>query len=403
MAGRAMRVLAIASRDFPPDSRGPYDESQLTLLALVGMLDPPRDEARLAVAKCRQAGIRPMMITGDHPATAAAIAAEIKIDTSGQVVTGLELDALDDGQLESAVERHSVYARVSAEHKQRIVHALKARGEIVAMTGDGMNDAPAVAAADIGIAMGLTGTDVTRAASDMVLTDDNFASIVAAVEEGRGIFDNIQRVVEYLLSTNAGEVLFMFTAAMVGWPLPLLPIQLLWMNLITDGLPALTLGMEPPARDIMARPPRDAHRPVITLARGVHIVAYGGLFALAIAAGFAWELSNPSATLDDARTVAFCTACFGQMLFSFGCRSDHLIFWKLGPRSNLALLAAIAVSTLLQLGTVLLPAGRRVFGTAPLRWEQWALIAALALMPITVLEVSKLVRARFRQPLAPAP
>ncbi len=398
MAGRAMRVLAIGARDYPADAHGTYDESQLTLLALVGMLDPPREEAKAAVAKCRQAGIRPIMITGDHPGTAAAIAAEINIDSSGQVVTGAQLDACNDERLKSEVECHSVYARVSAEHKQRIVHALKARGEIVAMTGDGMNDAPAVAAADIGIAMGLSGTDVTRAASDMVLTDDNFASIVGAVEEGRGIFDNIQRVVEYLLSTNAGEVLFMFTAAMLDWPLPLLPIQILWMNLITDGLPALTLGMEPPGRDVMARPPRDAHRPVITLARGVRIVVYGALFALAISAGFAWELFSRGATIDDARTVAFCIACFGQMLFAFGCRSDHLIFWQLGPRSNRALLSAIAVSTVLQLATVLLPAGRRIFGTASLRWEQWALIAALSLVPITVLELSKLIRGRHRRP-----
>ncbi len=234
-------------RTFPPDYQEPYDEQDLVFLGLVGMIDPPRTEARVAVHRCRQAGIHPVMITGDHPATAAAIAAELGLDDSGRVVTGPELDEINDDELAAAAEHTFVYARVSAEHKQRVVAALKSRGQVVAMTGDGVNNAPAVAAADIGIAMGITGTDVTKAASDMVLVDDNFASIVNAVEEGRGIFDNIQRVVKYLLSTNFGEVLAMFVAALFGWPAPLLPIHLLWINLITDGLPALTLGMERPS------------------------------------------------------------------------------------------------------------------------------------------------------------
>jgi Ca2+-transporting ATPase len=395
LAGRAMRVLALATRDYPPSYSGPYHEAGLTFVGLVGMLDPPREEAREAVNRCRRAGIRPMMITGDHPATAAAIARELSIGDGGRVVTGVELDAMSDTELAAQVDTISVYARVSAEHKQRIVHALKNRGEIVAMTGDGVNDAPAVSAADIGIAMGISGTDVTKAASDMVLTDDNFASIVNAVEEGRGIYDNIQKVVHYLLSCNAGEVLLMFVAAVLGWPTPLRPIQLLWINLITDGLPALTLGMERPGRQIMARPPRPPREPVITAARGGRIVAYGILFALSMGLGFAyvhWS-HNPkvdSATVDDsARTVAFCIACYSQMFFAFGCRSEQLTFPQLGVFSNVSMLAAIALSGLLQLGTVLLPAGRAVFQTTAVTPQQWALIVLLSLLPVTVLECLK--------------
>ena len=232
------------------------------------MIDPPREEVRTAVRLCQQAGIRPVMITGDHPATALAIARELGIARDGdRTLTGRELDELSDDELAAVVDEVAVYARVSAEHKLRIVRAWKARGQVVAMTGDGVNDAPAVKAADIGIAMGITGTDVTKEASDMVLTDDNFASIVSAVEEGRGIFDNIRKFIHYLLASNASEVLLMLLAALVGWPAPLTAVQLLWINLVTDGLPALALGMEPPERDIMRRRPRPPHEPVITRQR----------------------------------------------------------------------------------------------------------------------------------------
>ncbi|MGD9723170.1 MAG: cation-translocating P-type ATPase [Pirellulales bacterium] len=394
MAGRALRVLALAGRDFPAGHAAPYEEAELTFLGLVGMIDPPREEAKLAVGRCLQAGIRPIMITGDHPATAAAIAGELGIDGQ-RVITGVEFDALSDNELVDAVARVSVYARVSAEHKQRVVTALKRRGQVVAMTGDGVNDAPAVSAADIGIAMGITGTDVTKAASDMVLTDDNFASIVNAIEEGRGIFDNIQRVVLYLLSCNAGEVMLMFVAALAGWPTPLLPIQLLWINLITDGLPALTLGMERPDADIMSRPPRPPREPVITRARGGKILAYGALFAISMGLGFAYLRWDEGASLETARTATFFIACFGQMFFALGCRNEGLTYPQLGFFSNRAILGAILLSGLLQIGTVAIGGARSVFGTTPLAVEHWILVGFLALMPITVLEVVKLVRRGF--------
>ena len=261
--------------DVPPHPNGRSsdhardEESELVFAGLVGMIDPPREEVKAAVGRCREAGIRPVMITGDHPATALAIARELGIASDGdRVVSGQELDAMAGDALEAEVERIPVYARVKAEHKLRVVRAWKSRGDVVAMTGDGVNDAPAVKAADIGIAMGVTGTDVTKEASDMVLTDDNFTSIVGAVEEGRGIFDNIQKFIHYLLSSNTSEILLMLFAALAGWPAPLAAVQLLWINLVTDGLPALALGMEPPERDIMRRPPRPPREPVITPGAG---------------------------------------------------------------------------------------------------------------------------------------
>jgi Ca2+-transporting ATPase len=308
----------------------------------------------------------------------------------------MDLDGIDDEQLAGQVERISVYARVSAEHKQRVVNALKRRGQVVAMTGDGVNDAPAVSAADIGIGMGITGTDVTKAASDMVLTDDNFASIVNAVEEGRGIFDNIQRVVLYLLSCNAGEVLLMFTAAVLGWPTPLRAIQLLWINLITDGLPALTLGMEPPERDIMSRPPRPPREPVITAKRGWKIASYGVLFAISMGLGFGYLRWDEGASVETARTATFFIACFSQMLFALGCRNEELTYPQVGLFSNRAILVAILISGVLQIGTVAIPAVRGIFGTVPLTLEQWVLVGLLSLLPITVIEVVKLLPFRRR-------
>jgi Ca2+-transporting ATPase len=399
MASRALRVLALAYRDHAEMPGTEYDESHLIFAGLVGMIDPPREEAREAVQKCRAAGIHPVMITGDHPETALAIARELHIATEdGRVVTGQELNDLSDADLAAQVDQISVYARVSAEHKLRVVRAWKARGQIVAMTGDGVNDAPAVKAADIGIAMGVTGTDVTKEASDMVLTDDNFASIVNAVEEGRGIFDNIQKFVHYLLSCNAGEVLLMFFAALIGWPVPLLAIQILWINLVTDGLPALALGMEPPERDIMTRQPRPPHEAVITRERGLLILFHGTLVATVAALGFWIIYQGDESHLARARTVTFCITAFAQLFFAVGCRSQRVTMLGLGLFSNPHLVGAIVISGLLQLSVVTLPFAQPVFGvTTHPSWE-WLLVLLLALTPVTIIEVGKLLRAYFDQP-----
>ena len=398
MAGRALRVLGLAYRDHSATQGTGYDETDLIFAGLVGMIDPPREEVKEAVRRCRGAGIRPVMITGDHPETALAIARELHIaGDDDRVVTGQELNALSDEELKVQVNQIAVYARVSAEHKLRVVNAWKQRGQIVAMTGDGVNDAPAVKAADIGIAMGIAGTDVTKEASDMVLTDDNFASIVNAVEEGRGIFDNIQKFVHFLLSCNAGEVLLMFFAALIGWPVPLSAIQILWINLVTDGLPALALGMEPPERDIMSRSPRPPLEAVITRKRGLLILFHGTLIASVAGLGFWLIYQGDETHLARARAVAFCVMAFSQLFFAIGCRSQRFTMPELGLFSNPYLFGAIVISGLLQLSVVTLPFAQPVFGVAThLVWE-WLLIGALALTPVTIIELVKLLRAALRK------
>ncbi len=396
LAAEALRTLALAYKRVDGLPGEPTEEA-LVFLGLVGMKDPPREEAKQAVGRCHEAGIRPVMITGDHPATALAVARELQIAREGdQAVSGQELDGWSDEELTRRVDQIPVYARVTAEHKLRVIAALKNRGQVVAMTGDGINDAPAVKAADIGIAMGITGTDVTKEAADMVLTDDNFASIVNAVEEGRTILDNIQKFIHYLLATNAGEVLFLFVAALVGWPVPLLALQILWINLVTDGLPALALGMEPPEPDIMRRQPRPPGERVVSLRRGILILLHGALIAAVVVLSFALAYQGDEAHLDRARTVAFCTAAFAQLFFVFGCRSQRYTMPELGPFSNLYLFGAIALSTLLQFGVVTLPFMQPVFGvTYPRTWE-WGLILLLALTPVTIIEVVKLLRVWLR-------
>jgi Ca2+-transporting ATPase len=391
MASRALRVLALAYKRVEDNHDQSIREAELVFAGLVGMIDPPRDEAKVAVGKCHTAGIRPVMITGDHPQTGLAIARELGIaEAASTALSGVELEAMPDESLATRVEQISVYARVSPEHKLRIVRALKSQNHIVAMTGDGVNDAPAVKAADIGIAMGITGTDVTKQVADMVLADDNFSSIVAAVEEGRGIFDNIQKFVHYLLSSNASEILLMFFATLVGWPAPLVAIQILWINLVTDSLPALALGMEPTEEGVMSRPPRPAHEAIISLRRGLLMLWHGTLIATAAGLAFVLIYRGNEANLPLARTATFCTLAMAQLFFAFSCRSDTKTLPRLGFFSNPHLLGAVVLGCAVQVTLMLLPPTRHLLKTTPLTAGVWLLVFILALIPVTCVEVSKL-------------
>jgi len=392
MAARALRVLALA-RSAPgvAADRGGRD---LEFLGLVGMIDPPRPESAAAVASCRRAGIRPVMITGDHPDTALSIARELGIAGPGDhAVLGHELDSWTAPELHDRVESIPVFARVSAEHKLRVVQALQGHGRVVAMTGDGVNDAPAVQLADVGVAMGRKGTDVTREVADMVLVDDNFASIVAAIEEGRGIFDNIQKFVHYLLATNSGEVLLMLFAALVGWPVPLLAIQILWINLVTDGLPALALAMEPGEPDLMGRAPRSSGTPVISRREGWSIVARGALVAATAASAFAFAHGGREQDVAHARVVAFCVTAWSQMLLAFAFRSQRLTLPELGWRTNPALLGAFVVGGVLQFAAVELPPLQALFDMRRPLGADWLAILSFSVVPVTLVESGKLVRA----------
>ncbi len=399
MASRALRVLALAYRPLASQSPGEATEDQLVFAGLVGMIDPPREEVRDAVGKCREAGIRPVMITGDHPETAQAVARELTIiSATDEVVTGVDLDRITDDELTQRVDRISVYARVSAEHKLRVVDAWKKRGQVVAMTGDGVNDAPAVRAADIGIAMGITGTDVTKEASDMILMDDNFTSIVNAIEEGRGIFDNIQKVLQFLLSCNLGEILLMLVASLLGWPLPLLPIHLLWINLVTDGLPALALSLEPPEPGVMKRQPRNPNESILSWSVSWAIVVQGLLVGGVAIGAFAWFYRHPD-DLQKAQTITFCVVVFSELLRAIAARSQTWNAFQLGFFSNPALLLAIGLSGLLQIGVVMIPAMQSVFAIYPHVTTDWLVIALAALIPVSGIELAKtLVRSMKKAP-----
>jgi Ca2+-transporting ATPase len=388
----ALRVLGLAERTLErqPDAYRANDiEQDLIFLGLAAMKDPLRPEALAAVKTCREAGIRTVMITGDHQETATAIARELGLMNGFAATSGLELDRLTDEELSEQVERISVYARVSAEHKLRIVRAWKARGAIVAMTGDGVNDAPAVKEADIGVAMGLTGTDVTKEASAMVVTDDNFASIAAAVEEGRGIYDNIRKSVHYLLSCNTSEVLVMLLAALFGLPLPLLPAQILWINLVTDGLPALALAVDPADPGLMRRPPRQPDRRFLSKQRIIFLFVQGLFMALVTIAAFAFCLYGMDRDLERARTVAFTVLVMIQLFHSFNCRSDRHSLFTIEWLTNKPLLWAAIGSAALQALILLAPWTREMFNVAPFDPEHWALAIGLGLLPLLAMEAWK--------------
>jgi Ca2+-transporting ATPase len=384
MAGEALRVLAVA---YKRDAVQEDAEQGMTLLGLVGMIDPPRTEAKAAVRECEEAGIKVMMITGDHPLTAKAVADELGLSKTGRDVTGPELEAMSDEEMERAVESIEVCARVSPAHKLRVVTALQKRGQVVAMTGDGVNDAPALKKADIGIAMGITGTDVSKEAAAMTLTDDNFASIVAAVEEGRGIFSNIKKYLMYLLSSNIGEIGLMAGATLAGFPLPLSAVQILYVNLATDGLPALALAVDPPEDDLMQRPPRNPRigiftRPVVLL------MLVGGLWSTVVNLGlFVWAL-NSGRSVEEAMTMTFVSLVLIQFFKAYNFRSDrHSVLRR--PFANKWLNVAI-VWELVMLALILyVPLLERTFGTYGLPLRDWLIIVAAAFTVSPVLELAK--------------
>ena len=396
LAHESLRVLAAAHRrldDAHANLQPDAVERDLVFLGLFAMKDPLRPEAVRAVRLCGEAGIKTVMITGDHKETAVAIARDLGLsDGPGTAFSGTEINNLTDEQLTQFVERVTVYARVSAEHKLRIVQAWKRRGAIVAMTGDGVNDAPAIKAADIGVAMGLAGTDVTKEASDMVITDDNFASIAAAVEEGRGVFDNIRKTVHFLLSCNVSEVLVMLFATLLGLPLPLLPIQILWMNLVTDGIPALALAVDPKAPDLMKRPPR---QPDGRLLDGRRLFAIGGeglILGMIALGAFSYSLYGLHQNLEQARTVVFTVMVVVQLVHAFNCRNERLSLFQIGVGTNRALLGAFLLSIAMQVAVLTLPVVSLVFKVAPLPIEDWALMGAMGVLPLVIMEAIKVLR-----------
>ncbi|UPU38112.1 cation-translocating P-type ATPase [Geomonas paludis] len=384
MAAAALRVLAVA-RKSGTDRNGA--ESGMTFLGLVGMIDPPRPEARAAIGVCREAGIRPVMITGDHPVTAAAVARELGLLDRERVVTGAELESMDDAALERAVPDIRVYARVSPAHKLRVVAALQKNGEVVAMTGDGVNDAPALKKADIGIAMGITGTAVSKEAAAMTLTDDNFASIVAAVEEGRAIFDNIKKYLMYLLSSNIGEIGLMMGAMLAGLPLPLGAVQILYVNLATDGLPALALAVDPAEPGLMRRPPRDATRGIFTRAVVTLILAGGAWSALVNLALFAWARASGRSDAE-AMTVTFVSLVLIQFFNAYNFRSDRDSIFR-RPFANRWLNRAVLWEIGLLLVVVYLPVLHRPFGTFSLTPLDWGVIILASGSIVPALELAK--------------
>lgn len=393
MAAQALRVVAVAFRQWsekPPLTEEAL-ERNLVFAGMAGMVDPPRPEVKEAVHLCRQAGIRPVMITGDHVLTAEAIGRELGIYQKGDcAVTGAELEKMSDKELETAAETCTVFARVAPEHKVRIVQAFQKRGNVVAMTGDGVNDAPALKTADIGCAMGKSGTEVAKGASDLILTDDNFATIVEAVREGRGIYDNIRKAVHFLLSSNIGEILTIFVAMVLGWAAPLLPIQLLWVNLVTDSLPAIALGMEPAEENIMERPPRKNTGSLFGDGLGGRILLEGvmiGVLAL-LAFGIGHVYFDQENGYAVGRTMAFAVLSLSQLVHAFNMRGEGSL-GKLPFCSNKWLLMAFVVGVALQCVVIMMPPLAGVFQVVPLNGEQWLLTAALALAPLPLVELEK--------------
>ena len=397
MAQKALRVIAVARRELhilPPGLEPRAVESGLTFLGLFGLMDPPRPEVKAAVARCHLAGVRPVMITGDHRATAAAVARELDIIRPGEwTVTGGELDFMPQEVLEEDIEKFAVFARVTPEHKMRIVKAWQKRGHVVAMTGDGVNDAPALKTADIGCAMGVAGTDVAKGAAHMILTDDNFSTIVSAIEEGRGIYSNIRKAIHYLLSCNIGEIFTIFAATLLDFgQMPLVPVQLLWLNLVTDSLPALALGVEPVEEGVMEEKPRDAAAGLFDQKFSFRLawqgLMVGGLTLAAYFLGFT-RLAAPGMEGAVANTMAFATLTLCQLFHAFNVRSEDRSLFAQGALSNPAMNRAFLVGMALQLSVLLVPPLQGVFAVTAMDSAQWLAVFGLAAAPIPICEITK--------------
>ncbi len=395
MARDALRVIAVAYKDYVDD----FDENNLIFLGLIGMIDPPRPEAKNAVATCKKAGITPVMITGDHVVTACAVAKKLGIlETDGVSVTGNELDRMNDTELSEICKKCRVFARVSPEHKVRIVKAFRANGEVVAMTGDGVNDAPALKAADIGCAMGKCGTEVAKNAADMILTDDNFATIVKAVERGRGIYDNIKKAIHFLLGTNIGEILAVFVASILNFDAPLLPIQLLWINLVTDSLPAMALGTEKLDKDIMHRPPISKNKGFFADGLWIDITLEGMLIgAVTILSYLIGTLAfGKESSLILGRTMAFCTMSFCEIAHAVNMRSSSPLY-KVGLFSNKAMTLAVILCCAVQASVIIIKPLSDIFGVIAMNSAQWLTVTALSLLPLFIGEVGKIIFSRNKQ------
>jgi len=395
MARQALRNLAIAYKPLK-EKMDEYDESiemsDFIFLGIVGMIDPPREEVREAIGLCKKAGIKVSMVTGDHLLTAIAVAKELGMDIR-RALTGAELDKLSDEEFERVVEEVSVYARVSPEHKVRIVDALKEKGHVVAMTGDGINDAPALKKADIGVAMGITGTDVTKEASDMVLADDNFATIVAAVEEGRRIYDNIKKYLAYLMRCNIAEILVMVVAFILGFPLPLTAAQILWVNLTTDGLPALALGLDPAEPDVMARPPRDPKESVFTRDVKLYLTLIPIAMTTALMFTFVFFMSQGELM---ARSVFFLSMILMELACALNSRSLEKPIWRVGAFKNRFLLASVAISALMTIPLFYTPVLNEAFKVVAIGLDGWLWAIGLSVILFSSVEIAKVVVERLR-------
>jgi Ca2+-transporting ATPase len=403
MSSEALRVLACAYK-YTDSKIQPKDmEKELIFIGFVGMIDPPRMEVKDSILEAKSAGITPIMITGDHKVTALAIAKELEIAKSiEETIEGSELDDMSDEELSKIIKKYKVFARVSPEHKVRIVKAYKENGNIVSMTGDGVNDAPSLQGADIGVAMGITGTDVAKGASDMILTDDNFTTIVHAVEEGRNIYKNIKKSVVFLLSCNLGEVVTILLSIIFFWPIPLLPTQILWINLITDSLPAISLGVDPGDKSVMNESPRDPEESFFAGGVGYKAAAGGIMIGLLTLGAFYIGLrsngyspnadSIPIEVLTYARTMAFVVLAASQLFYSLSMRSDKKTIFKIGFLSNKYLIGSVLVGLLLQLGVISIPFLSNAFKVVNLSIEDWGIVLLLAVIPFTLREIYKLIR-----------